>query len=178
MQKFIFFELPPNSVQFCSYLTWIIFICIGTKWEGQTVNIQQLKNKDHPTAGWLPVHRDQLRAQRSVASMGKHLPLMQFAAILTIDSKRPHCWCHLPNKVENIDCMLDISHTEQWVGMPQIIPFPVGSQSPYRPVNWFLGLTRVHIPNRTLISVAIFVGLTVVTNTHTCLLYTSPSPRD
>ena len=43
-------ELPPNSVQFCSYLTWIIFICIGTKWEGQTVNIQQLKNKDHPNA--------------------------------------------------------------------------------------------------------------------------------
>jgi len=27
-------------------------------------------------AGWLPVHRDQLRAQRSVSSMGKHLPLL------------------------------------------------------------------------------------------------------
>jgi len=26
-------------------------------------------------AGWLPVHRDQLRAQRSVSSMGKPLPL-------------------------------------------------------------------------------------------------------
>ena len=48
MQNFSFFELPPNSVQFCSYLTWIIFICIETKWEGQTVNTQQLKNKDHP----------------------------------------------------------------------------------------------------------------------------------
>jgi len=26
-------------------------------------------------AGWLPVHRDQLRAQHSVSSMGKPLPL-------------------------------------------------------------------------------------------------------
>jgi len=26
-------------------------------------------------AGWLPVHRDQLRAQRSVLSIGKPLPL-------------------------------------------------------------------------------------------------------
>jgi len=26
-------------------------------------------------AGWLPVHRDQLRAQRSASSMRKHLPL-------------------------------------------------------------------------------------------------------
>jgi len=25
-------------------------------------------------AGWLPIHRDQLRAQRSVSSMGKPLP--------------------------------------------------------------------------------------------------------
>ena len=29
-----------------------------------------------PPAGWLPVHRDQLQAQRSVTSMGKTLPFL------------------------------------------------------------------------------------------------------
>jgi len=32
-------------------------------------------------AGWLPVHRDQLRAQRSVSSMGKPLPLPSYAQV-------------------------------------------------------------------------------------------------
>ena len=41
-------------------------------------------------AGSLPVHRDQLRAQRSVSSMGKPLPLPLFTQLLTakcIESK-------------------------------------------------------------------------------------------
>jgi len=29
-------------------------------------------------------------------------------------SERPHRCCHLPNKVENIDCMPNISYTLQW----------------------------------------------------------------
>ena len=40
-------------------------------------------------AGWLPVHRDQLRAQRSVSSMGKPLPFLYF-----------HTWCGLRANLE------------------------------------------------------------------------------
>jgi len=35
-------------------------------------------------AGWLPVHRDQLRAQRSVSSMGKLLPFYRVICVLVL----------------------------------------------------------------------------------------------
>jgi len=36
-----------------------------------------------------------------------------------------------------------------------------------KPNTWFLGRTRVHIPINTLIGLAVFVGLTVVTDRQT-----------
>jgi len=33
-------------------------------------------------AGWLPIHRDQVWAQRSVSNMGKHLPFYIRAAVI------------------------------------------------------------------------------------------------
>ena len=58
-------------------------------WQKATANYCWVYGVIHFTspAGWLSVHRDQLRAQRSVTSMGKTLPFLTYGA----DSYKSNC---------------------------------------------------------------------------------------
>ena len=80
------------------------------------------------------------------------------------DSKTLHRCRQLPNKVENIEQTLDVSHTLHWIAKCSTkLHLPLGeSQAPHH-IHGSL-VPRVYTPNGTLISSIIFEGLTVVTN--------------
>jgi len=80
------------------------------------------------------------------------------------DNKRPHhCW-HLPKKDWEYWLLARYSlHSIMGSEMPPKLPIPLGYLSPTHINTWFLGPTGVHSLNS---SSAVFVGLTVVTDTH------------
>jgi len=81
----------------------------------------------------------------------------------SIDNKRPHRCCHLPNTFE------DIPYTLQWTGqcpLQKLAPSPWDWRPP--PNMWFLGPTWVHTPNGTWTGSAVLWGsCSWPTDTHT-----------
>ena len=82
-----------------------------------------------------------------------HCGQCRYLSFRSTDSEGTHHCCHLSNKVENIDCMSDISHTLQLDGRrPKIAPDPHlimvsgPHPSPYleQHLNRFIRFTRVH----------------------------------
>ena len=99
---------------------------------------------------------------------GKHLRLcsIQKQVVYSTDSERPHRCCHLPNKVENIDCTPDILYTLQLTGRSPLqinFPYPLMIRAPKM---WLWGPTWVHTPNGTSIGSSVFVGLTDGSDQH------------
>jgi len=73
-------------------------------------------------SGWLThlVVTHQLQVERRTGKVRRPetdvLPLSHATKGYSIESKRPHRWCHLPSKVENIVRTRDIPNITQWVG--------------------------------------------------------------
>ena len=66
-------------------------------------------------AGWLPVHRDQLRAQRSVSSVGKTLPFFTTMSHCQYDSLHVGAWHHSrTEKSAATLCRVKIKTTLVW----------------------------------------------------------------